>query len=535
MKKTSKMFLGLALAGMLLTGCNFQGPNSATNSQAGAYDKQQIFQMYKAAGGELSYDEWLESVKGADGASLLAGANNPSDTDGKNGDVFVNYGTWDIFVKVGGAWQSVGNIKGPAGEKGQDGADGKDGKDGQDGKDGKDGKDGTDGKDGQDGKDGKDGTSFLTVNGAPAADFGKNGDTYLDLDSFDLYTKANGEWTLAANLGGGNTQEKGDPTFFLENGFTEIKGWPTAHVDVVMGEGVIPGFNMDGTFYEKYGVSSDSMGEYDYELLATYGDYTEVLASQLEAANFEYDYDNERYYDENEDRLVYVVIKDGFTYARFFGPYRKPADAGDIADVDQAIIDLFDTIDVEVQVAEYPAESANAYFIDDETDFYIYGSDYFEMCAFVDAMTGLDWEAEEDEYGDFDLYLDNGASLYVGDYTNYYGYIVIRANYSQPFEDTWPAEAIAKFMAANDFTDELPVYAEEGAEFSAEEDEDGLYILVDSADPDEAVETYCDALDDAEFEYGEDSYGYPVYTSPNNQYVVEPYVSMGGYFVIFVH
>ena len=535
MKKTSKMFLGLALAGMLLTGCNFQGPNSATNSQAGAYDKQQIFQMYKAAGGELSYDEWLESVKGADGASLLAGANNPSDTDGKNGDVFVNYGTWDIFVKVGGAWQSVGNIKGPAGENGQDGADGKDGKDGKDGADGKDGKDGKDGQDGKDGKDGKDGASFLTGNGAPAADYGENGDTYLDLDSFDLYTKANGEWTLAANLGGGNAQEKGDPTFFLENGFKEIKGWPTAHVDAVMGEGVIPGFNMNGTFYEDYGVSSDSMGEYDYELLATYGDYTEVLASQLEAANFEYDYDDECYYDENEDRVVYVVIKDGFTYARFFGPYRKPADASDIADIDQAIINVFDAFDVEVPVAEYPAESENAYFIDDETLFYVYGSDYYEMCAFVDAMGGLNWEVEEDEYGDFNLSFANGASLYVGDYTLSYGCIIISANYSKPFEANWPAQTIAQFMADNNFNDALPAYEGDANGFKAEIDEDKLYIVIDCDDPEEAVEAYCDVLEEALFTYGEDADGYPVYTSPNSEYVAEPYVSMGGNFVILVH
>ena len=63
MKKTSKMFVGLALAGMLLTGCNFQGPNAAINSQAGTYEKQQIYQLYKAAGGTMSYDEWLTLLK----------------------------------------------------------------------------------------------------------------------------------------------------------------------------------------------------------------------------------------------------------------------------------------------------------------------------------------------------------------------------------------------------------------------------------------------------------------------------------------
>ena len=232
MKKTSKMFVGLALAGMLLTGCNFQGPNAAINSQAGTYEKQQIYQLYKAAGGTMSYDEWLESVRGADGASLLADTRNPSDADGKNGDVFVNISTWDLFIKVGGAWQPAGNIKGAQGEKGdrgeigpqgpqgeqgpqgpagkdgadgkdgKDGVDGKDGKDGVDGKDGKDGLDGKDGKDGKDGADGKDGTSFLSGNGRPSNDLGNDGDTYFDFVNKDFYQKANGFWKKVANLNG---------------------------------------------------------------------------------------------------------------------------------------------------------------------------------------------------------------------------------------------------------------------------------------------------------------------------------------------
>ena len=56
MKKTSKMFVALALAGMVLTGCNFAGPNASINSRAGTYEKQQIWQLYKAAGGEMTYD-----------------------------------------------------------------------------------------------------------------------------------------------------------------------------------------------------------------------------------------------------------------------------------------------------------------------------------------------------------------------------------------------------------------------------------------------------------------------------------------------
>ena len=67
MRKTSKMFVGLALAGMLLTGCNFPN-NSQANSEAGVYEQQQIYQLYVANGGDKTYEEWLKSVRGADGS-----------------------------------------------------------------------------------------------------------------------------------------------------------------------------------------------------------------------------------------------------------------------------------------------------------------------------------------------------------------------------------------------------------------------------------------------------------------------------------
>ena len=153
-RKLTLLLTALGLSGMLLAGCNFQGPNAAINSQAGTYEKQQLFQLYAAAGGTMTYDEWLASVRGADGSSLLADRRNPTDADGKNGDVFVNIETWDLFLKVGGSWTNIGNIKGAPGQDGKDGKDGVDGKDGKDGVDGKDGKDGAPGQDGAPGTDG---------------------------------------------------------------------------------------------------------------------------------------------------------------------------------------------------------------------------------------------------------------------------------------------------------------------------------------------------------------------------------------------
>ena len=207
MRKASKMFVGLALAGMLLTGCNFPN-NSQANSEAGVYEQQQIYQLYVANGGAKTYEEWLESVRGADGSTFLAGANDPAATDGKNGDIYVNITTWDFFLKISGAWNKLGNLKGAQGEKGDkgdkgdQGEKGEKGDKGEDGFDGEDGAPGADGKDGKDGKDGENGASVLTGSGAPAASLGKDGDSYIDIKSWDFYTKNNGKWKKVANLTG---------------------------------------------------------------------------------------------------------------------------------------------------------------------------------------------------------------------------------------------------------------------------------------------------------------------------------------------
>lgn len=306
MKKIGATLLGLSLFGLVLSGCN--APVNVPSQESGETEinendpKYQIYLKAKEAGYDGTYEEWLNSIRGADGTSLLCGVVNPAAELGKNGDIFINTVSWDIFVKVGGSWSKIGNIMGPKGEPGKDGengltpyigengnwwigdtdtgvsakgkqgengltpfigengnwwigdtdtgisAEGKQGEPGKDGQDGKDGKDGetpyvgengnwwignidtgvkAEGKDGESGKDGEtpyvglngnwwigdkdlgisatgekgqDGSSFLSDFGYPNDSFGRDGDTYLDFNTFSFFKKINGKWVYQTSM-----------------------------------------------------------------------------------------------------------------------------------------------------------------------------------------------------------------------------------------------------------------------------------------------------------------------------------------------
>ena len=58
------------------------------------------------------------------------------------------------------------------------------------------------GPQGLQGEPGKDGTSLLTGTGIPSTELGKNGDSYIDLDSWDYYVRKNNEWINKGNIKG---------------------------------------------------------------------------------------------------------------------------------------------------------------------------------------------------------------------------------------------------------------------------------------------------------------------------------------------
>ena len=63
---------------------------------------------------------------------------------------------------------------------------------------------GSTGLTGAPGTNGTNGSSFLTGSGSPGSSTGSDGDTYLDIATYNIYTKAGGSWTLVGNIKGTN-------------------------------------------------------------------------------------------------------------------------------------------------------------------------------------------------------------------------------------------------------------------------------------------------------------------------------------------
>lgn len=87
---------------------------------------------------------------GNSGMRFLSGEGVPSESDGLQGDLYLDTKTGILYDKKA-TWNELMSLKGP---KGDTGAKGADGTNGVDGKDGAKGVAGTNGKDGASGKDG---------------------------------------------------------------------------------------------------------------------------------------------------------------------------------------------------------------------------------------------------------------------------------------------------------------------------------------------------------------------------------------------
>ena len=176
MRKTSKLFVAFLLLSLCTTGCSSLMPHIAPSSNEPVQQEQsefekktrEIYNLYLAQGGTLTYEEWLDSIRGQDGA------------DGKDGAT--------PYIGANGNWYVDGRDTGVKAS----------GTNGKDGKDGKDGRDGIDGQDGADGKDGADGlTPFIGANGnwwIGETDTGIKAIAQTDEDNPTPYIGENNNW-----------------------------------------------------------------------------------------------------------------------------------------------------------------------------------------------------------------------------------------------------------------------------------------------------------------------------------------------------
>jgi integrin beta 8 len=123
-------------------------------------------------------------VDGQDGNTILSGNTDPNNTQGKDGDIYINTATNTYFgPKTAGVWGAGTSLIGPAGANGADGADG------------------TNGIDGTNGTNGQDGNTILSGNTDPNNTQGKDGDIYINTATNTYFgPKTAGAWGAGTSL-----------------------------------------------------------------------------------------------------------------------------------------------------------------------------------------------------------------------------------------------------------------------------------------------------------------------------------------------
>ena len=181
MKRRNKFLAMLFLcASMGLAACSFaaedggtstskssSGDNTSQNQNARDPQIEAIYNLYaeraQAAGEEpLSYEDWLASIKGEKGEQGQPGQNGQ---DGHSPVVAINSDGYWTIDGVSTGIKATGNPGAP-------------------------------------GQQGKDGTSLHLGSGAPNANLGLEGDSYIDTASWDFYSKTANGWQKLGNIKG---------------------------------------------------------------------------------------------------------------------------------------------------------------------------------------------------------------------------------------------------------------------------------------------------------------------------------------------
>ena len=284
-----KLISLITMSMLLLTGCGEDSssiPDSVDDRDTRIIE---VYDAYKANGGTLDYDTWLSSIKGEKGDKGDTGDKGEKGDKGDTGEtgkgissviqsgmtgnevtytIIYTDGTTSTFtVKNGedghspkitidsdGCWCVDGTSLGikAKGDKGEDGkgisgvtsgydengntlitivfTDGTHQvvtlKKGDKGEKGDKGDTGAQGEKGDTGAQGADGQSIITGKGMPSDEIGKDGDSYVDTDTWDYYIKKDGTWSLSGNIKGskGDTGAKGDKGDAGDKGDTGAQG-----------------------------------------------------------------------------------------------------------------------------------------------------------------------------------------------------------------------------------------------------------------------------------------------------------------------
>ena len=114
------------------------------------------------------------------------------------------------------------------------------------------GEKGDKGDKGDTGVTGADGSSVRTGSGVPDIGLGKDGDSYIDMDTFDYYLKINGAWTKVGNIKGsdGERGDKGDKGDKGDTGEQGVAGVSVSSITKTSSEGNVDTYTIiysDGT------------------------------------------------------------------------------------------------------------------------------------------------------------------------------------------------------------------------------------------------------------------------------------------------
>lgn len=121
-------------------------------------------------------DPGATGAAGADGSKIYSGSGAPLSGTGVTGDWYFDYTAGNIYEKTAPAvWTLRRNLIGPQGAQGPQG---------------------------DQGDPGANGSVWYSGSGAPSSGLGFDGDFYLRTDTDDVYAKAAGAWSVAANLRG---------------------------------------------------------------------------------------------------------------------------------------------------------------------------------------------------------------------------------------------------------------------------------------------------------------------------------------------